>query len=39
MDLEQKAATLGEAREQGQAVMLFTVVTIIFVCQLSSPCL
>ncbi|KAI8169573.1 hypothetical protein K4K49_003770 [Colletotrichum sp. SAR 10_70] len=33
LDLEQKAASLGEARittKQGQAVMLFTVITVIF---------
>ncbi|KAG6355336.1 hypothetical protein INS49_003297 [Diaporthe citri] len=33
LDLEQKAASLGEARvtsKQGQAVMLFTIITIIF---------
>ncbi|KAL2289252.1 hypothetical protein FJTKL_02269 [Diaporthe vaccinii] len=33
LDLEQKAASLGEARvttKQGQAVMLFTIVTIVF---------
>ena len=39
LDLEQKAASLGEARvatKQGQAVMLFTIITIIFVCQIPS---
>lgn len=36
LDLEQKTASLREARastKQGQAVMLFTIVTVIFVRQ------
>jgi hypothetical protein len=40
LDLKQKTASLAEARsttKQGQAVMLFTIVTIIFVSHASSP--
>lgn len=40
LDLKQKSATLSEARstaQQGRAVMLFTIVTVIFVSTSNSP--